>query len=368
MKKKGIRRKVISVITAASILAGMGTMTVSARYAQTKNGYTYYSDLNSTYVDKYGNIIYNGQGYLMTPSKERLYEKSNYYFDADGNAVIFNYPKSNVNNNYNSFTNSYGGFTTEDNYPNYYYNQNYYDSNYYDSNYYYNPNEHINVDISDPQVYQRYLNAHKANCTDQNCIVNNHNNYMSQFYTDNNPNYTDSYDYNNYPNNWNQQNDYNNYNNANGYYNNQNIYQEPVYEVRKLYTLLKYDKYGNKVYAYAADTDVSKYGFSGWVLNSEYNANDYALNSVFYEEKHHFGNNYDWNAELVEFIKQTSGLYIWMYQNNLGETKYCISPIKDPNTSAFVYNSPFDPKNDVISELKTADAVYNQGYVRTYHY
>ena len=343
--KKGIRKKVLSVATATSVLFGIATMNATA------NAYNSRFSTDGPY--------YQDNGFTTEDYYNRYNNYPNNYYDYNNYNNYSNY------NNYNNYNNDY--------------------NNGYNNGYNYNQDEHINVDINDPVVLERYLQAHKANCTDYECQRDNHVKYMTElvngqynnngnYYYDNNynnnvnPNYNYPQEYPNY--NPNQQ--YNNWNTPtyipeNNYQNVTPAQQQPIYEVQKLYTFVKYDAYGNKVYAYGANSDLNKYGFTGWILNSEYNANDYNLNSVFYEEKYHFGNNFDWNSSLVEFIKQTSGLYVWTYKNQWGETKYCLSPIKMPNNNTFVYNSDFNPVND-LSELKTADAVYNQGYSRTYGY
>lgn len=223
-----------------------------------------------------------------------------------------------------------------DEYDPYYneYNPNY--GEYYNN---YNLDNHINVDIQDPAILQRYLADHAKNCTDYDCAARGHYDFYQNYYPEDNSNY--------YP-------DYNQYEDnyvPNDQYDNQNY--EGV-----LYTLVKYTADGNAVYAYSGTQDVSIYGFSGWQVNSVYNSNDYSLNSVFYEEKYRFGNNFDWNDQLVDLINQTSGLYIWRYYE--GENaKYCISSRIFPESERYEFNSKFSVINDLKSqeELPTYQSV-----------
>ena len=212
----------------------------------------------------------------------------------------------------------------------------------------YNVDNHINVDIQDPAILQRYLADHAKNCTDYDCTVRGHydfyhnSNFNPNYYPEYNPNYNQFED--NYV--------------PDVQYDNQNY--EGV-----LYTLVKYTADGNAVYAYSATQDVAKYGFSGWQVNSLYNSNDYSLNSVFYEEKYRFGNNFDWNDQLIDLINRTSGLYIWTYSVD-GNARYCVSPNRIPQSERFAFNSTFSVVYDLKSqkELPTYESVQARAYSR----
>ena len=326
--KKSLKRKVISVVTALSMTGTMGaTMASAANTFTNTQGYTYVEGKATVYTDKYGNTIYNGKGYIIDSYGHKINESNgnNYFFDYDGNAVITNSQHQHYDYGYNNYYDQYG---------NYNYNNSY------------NPNAHVNVDILDPNVLQRYIQAHQANCQNPACIQNNHQDYFNDLYG-----YNNNYNYNNYP----QYND--NYNNYNEY----PQYNDYDYENGQLYTLVKY-KNGKAVYAYSATDNVRQFGFEGWIVNSEYNANDYNLNSVFYEEAHTFGNNFYWNDDIMNKIMANSGLYVLKYQTYDG-IKYCLSPIRE--VPGFEYNSKFNPYND-LSNLKTAEAVAARGLTRVY--
>ncbi len=316
--KKSLKRKVISVVTALSMSGTMGaTMASAANSFTNTQGYTYVEGKATVYTDVYGNTVYNGKGYILDSYGHRLSESSSYYLDYDGNAIITNQQHQHYDYGYDNY----------DQYGNY--NNNY------------NPNAHVNVDILDPNVLQRYLQAHQANCQNPACIQNNHQNYLDNLYGyDNNYNY----DYNNYP-----------------QYNDNNQFYDYGYENNQLYTLVKYKNNGEAIYAYSATDNVRQFGFEGWNVNSIYNENDYNLNSVFYEEAHTFGNNFYWNDNIMNRIMANSGLYVLKYQSYNGE-KYCLSPIK--NVPGFEYNSNFNPYND-LSDLKTAESVQYSN-TRTY--
>ena len=411
-KKSSIKQKVVSAAVAGVMLGtgiGAAPMNVeAARQFEIRNGYTYYKSLGSTYTDKYGNKVYNGKGYLITDhgNGQKLYEQQDYYFDEDGNAVIFNYGYDNYYNGYN-------------NYP---YNYNYG----YDNNAQHYEDGHINIDI-DPANWNLYIANHAANCDDPYCIQRNHapfiygnnnnyQNYVPQYTPDYNQNNTNQYnaeinlDVRSYTlakrawdgsyiyayspvkdvsvyglQGWSFNSIYNpvndsqlnnvfyveatDFGNPNIYYNNQNnnnqnYTENNQQEEGKLYTLVKYGWDGKPIYAYSGIKDVSIYGFTGWSYNSDYNFNDLDINSVFYEELNSFGNQFIYNPSLMEYIKQTSGLYIWRYLNDYGNIKYCVSATRVPNSLDFEFNSEFDPYND-ISKIKTAKAVYNRGLVRS---
>lgn len=221
----------------------------------------------------------------------------------------------------------------------------------------YNLDDHINVDIQDPAILQRYLADHAKNCTDYDCAARGHYDYLQEYY----PSYYPEYNPNYYP-------EYNpNYNQYEDNYISDDQYDNQNYE-GVLYTLVKYTADGSAVYAYSGTQDVAKYGFSGWQLNSLYNSNDYSLNSVFYEEKYRFGNNFDWNDQLIDLINRTSGLYIWKYAVD-GNIRYCVSPNRFPESGRYEYNSKFSVINDLKSqeELPTYQSVQArsiEGYSR----
>ncbi len=231
-----------------------------------------------------------------------------------------------------------------------------YYNEYYNNNNY-NLDNHINVDIQDPAILQRYLADHAKNCTDYDCAARGHYDYLQEYYPsyypEYNPNYYPEYNPNYYP----------NYNQYEDNYVSDDQYDNQNYE-GVLYTLVKYTADGNAVYAYSGTQDVAKYGFSGWQLNSLYNSNDYSLNSVFYEEKYRFGNNFDWNEQIVNLINQTSGLYIWRYYD--GDVHYCVSPNMLPNSDRYEFNSKYFVANDLKSqeELPTYESVQARGYSR----
>ena len=367
-----LKRKVISAVTAVSLSAGAAAIAPSV-YAINSgnhtvrlddNGQTYYKDNNGNTVydeyvlDKWGNIVYDcffdsGRNALIG-----LHKENNKYYDQYGNRISSSYV-------YDRFGNKVGISTLFDNYDNYKYNNSNYqiynpnvvyntNPNYnynYDPNYnyncnpnsgYYNGNDYVNVDIDDPNILNRYLEMRDGQLYYGNTRVDNHgaayNNGMPQQHWD--PNVPQMPPYG-AP--------------INGQY---NPIQNPIvnenYYVTPLYTLVK-TQWGKTVYAYSPVADVySAYGISGWRLNSIYNENDYALNSVFYEEVNSFGNDIRTNPYTVDRINNATNLYIWRYQSMEG-TKYCVSTVKDPIYPGFVYNSTFNI-ND-LGPLKTADAV-----------
>ncbi len=222
----------------------------------------------------------------------------------------------------------------------------------------YNVDNHINVDIQDPAILQRYLADHAKNCTDYDCTVRGHYDFYQNFYPNYFPDYNSNFNPNYYP-------EYNpNYNQFEDNYVPDVQYDNQNYE-GVLYTLVKYTADGNAVYAYSATQDVAKYGFSGWQVNSLYNSNDYSLNSVFYEEKYRFGNNFDWNDQLIDLINRTSGLYIWTYSVD-GNARYCVSPNRIPQSERFAFNSTFSVVYDLKSqkELPTYESVQARAYSR----
>ncbi len=347
MKKNSLKRKVISVVTAMGLMAGAAAPAVNAANATIKNGYTYFTGKSSTYTDKNGNKVYNGKGYIVTKNGQKLYEQYDYFFDIDGNAVIFTNDYVDTNDTiigepwYDD--NSNGHWISNDEF-------NYFQNNVNTSI----PGSHINVDIQDRASLERYLEAHAANCKEANCDARY---YLNYFKNDGLANgYYPNYDYsNNYTPNYN-----NNYNN--GYNYGQQVQANPTNE-GTLYTLIKYKPSGEAVYAYSGIQDVSIYGFSGWSVNSIYNENDYTLNSVFYEEANTFGNYYILDAD---YVANTCGLFIWKTNIN-GETKYCISASRYPSAySSFEYNSLFSIVNDLKpnTQLPTCESL-QANYART---
>ncbi len=89
-------------------------------------------------------------------------------------------------------------------------------------------------------------------------------------------------------------------------------------------------------------------------------ANDLELNSVFYEEINTFNNDYRWDGRIVNMINNSHNMYVWVYYTNEGP-KYCVSPVKFPSNSDFVYNSDYNI-NDVTEALKTNTAAAKDLY------
>lgn len=318
---KNIKRKVVSVVTALGLLAS----SMPAALAATSKYHTSSRDSygNQYYTDKYKNKVYDG--YIVDQYGNTFYRnRYGVSFDDRDNAIIdvnayYMYENGNVNSNWNN------GFQN---------NENQGLNDYLDY-----LSSHLNID-ADPANLNRIMEAHTQTCVDMRCITG-YALYKNYFQTVSN---TAS----------NQQN--------NG--NEQFIPQNPTETADTLYTLVK--TVGNKtVYAYAKDQDVTKYGIYGWTCNSVYNANDYSLNSVFYEEINSFGNAISSNPYITSAINANTDLYVWNYVIN-GQNHWCVSPVQDPaeinkqiapyTNVRFSFVSEYN-MNDVNVDLKTSSTV-----------
>ena len=285
-------RKVISTVAALTIAASLAPTVNAKNYYKDEDGNKIYED---HIVDNNGNVLYDG-----------------YYIDEDGNAIIVE-----------KMPTIYDDYDYDYDYD--------YDNNYY--NRYNDSNTHINIDISDPEVYNRYLKDHKKHCNDYQC-KHNRADIINHGQNGYNNNYDNNYNYNDYNKNNNLENKY-------------------------LYTVVKTQD-GVTKYAYSPVANVADYGIYGWTLNSIYNENDLELNSVFYEEINTFNNDYRWDGRIVNMINNSHNMYVWVYYTNEGP-KYCVSPVKFPSNSDFVYNSDYNI-NDVTEALKTNTAAAKDLY------
>lgn len=292
------KKKLISALTALTLLTSSTTSALAASSRYHNSQYT--ASTGVFYVDDNGFKVMDD--YVIDPNNRKIY--GGYSFDYRDN-VILNNP---IYENYNNYDNYYNE------YRDYYNNYNDYNN--------YNKEHVVNVDISDPEVYARYMQAHRETCNDYYCRYNNQ-----------------------YPQNYNNANNYDYYNT------NQNNYEDTQF-----YVLVKTEN-GITKYAYSPVADISEYGIYGWALNSIYNENDFDLNSVFFEEINTFGNDYRWNSDIVNKINNIHNLFIWRYETYEG-TKYCVSKVRIPQNPDFVFNSEFNI-ND-IGVLKTSYAVMNQ--------
>ena len=303
------KKKVVNKIAATALAVSM----MPSAYAATSNYHSTRKDNTGEYyyVDSYGNKVYDS--YIIDSQGRVLYD--GYYFDERDNVII---DENQYYYNYDAGKEQYL------NYLNY----------------------HLNIDI--PMEYlPNFLAAHTQNCDDYQCKAGYEKYFKNEVYNQipnttypstpsiTNPNYTNE--------------------------NTDNIF----------YTMVKIQN-GITKYAYSNTKTLAQYGLFGWEFNSVYNFNDYTLNSVFYEEIYTFGNDYRWNYDIVNKINNNTNLYIWRYQNEFGETKYCVSTIQNPTLvnqqlvtksfAKFYYNSNFNI-NDVAVELKTVSSAINDiGY------
>lgn len=338
MKKK---TKVASVLTAGVLAATMGAnaLAASSRYhtTYTKNGESYYTDSygNEVHTDYVitNDGVYVDRKYCRFDEKDNVIDV-NYSYDHN---MYPNYPEGYYNDypNYNNYPAGTWFPQTEDEYTRFL------------------EEEHLNIDINVIEDKRNFFAQHRKSCTNPTCNYG-YDRFYSKTYAPLTPN-------NGYDNNYND-NYYNNY--------------QPNYQTKqiKFYTLVK-QAYGQNVYAYSPVPSVEQYGIYGWTLNSEYNANDYGLNSVFYEEFNTFGNDFRF-SNIASAIVNANNLFVWRYSLPTGEVKYCLSNVQYPQSvysqdfdmSIFTYNSKFN-MND-LNELKTVSAAMEElkyyGYTRAY--